>query len=414
MRDLLLGREPHDFDVATSASPEVIRQLFPHTIPVGVQFGVMIVLHEGVQTQVATFRSDGEYGDGRHPSSVQFSDAREDSLRRDFTINGLFYDPVRDQILDFVGGQADLRAKVIRCIGDPYVRFLEDHLRLMRAVRFASILDFSIEKKTWEAVCELHEKIQQVSAERVRDELEKMMVSERRVRALDLLDESGLLAVILPEVVQLKGCEQPRDFHPEGDVFVHTRLALELLASDASLTLVLSTLFHDIGKPRTRSVDENGRIRFNHHERVGAEMAEQILRRLRFPNAVIERVTEAVRNHMAFKDTPNMRVAKLRRFLARTNFEEELQLHRADCLASHGSLEIYDFLIQKKQEFAQEAALPPPILRGDDLIQLGLKPGPIFKTILEEAQNLHLEGKLSSRQEALNWVQKNLANLEKK
>jgi poly(A) polymerase len=406
VRDSLMGKTPHDFDIATSARPEQVQALFPRTIAVGAQFGVILVVEEGRDYQVATFRSDGTYLDGRHPRSVSFTTPEGDARRRDFTINGLFYDPIEGKVLDFVGGREDLETRTLRAIGNPAERFAEDKLRLLRAVRFATVLDFTIEADTWNALCAAAETIHDVSAERVRDELVKIFASPQRLRGFDLLDASGLMEEILPEIEPLRGCEQPPDFHPEGDVFVHTRLMLALLPRDASVLLVLATLFHDLGKPPTMERDHTGRIRFSGHESVSAQMTEKIMRRLRFSNEEIEATTAMVQNHMVFKDVQNMRVSRLKRFLARPTFDDELELHRVDCLASHGNLDNYEFLKRRNEDLANEPLIPPPLVTGHDLIALGWKPGPKFKTILEAVQVRQLEGILRTREEAISWVEK--------
>lgn len=408
VRDKLLRTEPHDYDVATDALPEVVQNLFPRTIPVGAQFGVVVVIEKGEQIQVATFRHDGTYADGRHPTKVTFTNAEEDAKRRDFTINGLFYDPIADYILDYVGGRDDVEKKIIRAIGCPEERFEEDKLRLLRAIRFATTLTFDIDPDTWKAILKLAPQIHAVSPERIRDELQKILVSPHRLRGFDLLDRSGLLRVIFPEIEKLKGCEQPPEFHPEGDVFVHTRMMLELLKPDASLPLVLSVLFHDIGKPATREVDvATGKMRFYAHDQVGAKMTGKILQRLRFPNEIIEAVVPAVRLHMSFKDVPHMRNATLRRMMARPTFHDELELHRVDCASSHGMLDNYDLLQQKEIEFSQEPLIPKPLITGKDLIQLGFQPGPLFKEILTAVETHQLEDQLRTSKEALDWVIKN-------
>jgi poly(A) polymerase len=404
VRDQLLGLTPHDYDVATNARPEQVEALFPRTVPVGVQFGVIIVLEQGAEIQVATFRGDGTYHDGRHPESVRFTDAEGDSRRRDFTVNGLFFDPIEERILDFVQGRRDLESRLLRAIGDPSERFAEDKLRLLRAVRFATTLGFQIDPDTWREILAWSPEIHAVSAERIREELVKILLSPNRLRGFDLLDESGLLRQVLPEMEALKGCDQPPEFHPEGDVFVHTRLMLSMLAPDASLPLVLSVLFHDIGKPATRVVDETGRIRFNGHEGVSAGMTLRLLQRLRFPNEVIDAVIPAVRLHMSFKDVPNMRVATLKRMMARPTFEEELELHRVDCLASHGMLDNHAMLIAKREEFGREPLIPEPLITGHDMIALGMKPGKHFAEILQAVQTRQMEGTLNTRDEALAWV----------
>jgi len=404
VRDRLLGIEPHDYDVATSAHPEQVESLFPRTVPVGAQFGVILVLEGDAEIQVATFRGDGAYRDGRHPESVRYTDAEADALRRDFTINGLFYDPIAEKVLDYVGGRDDLEKRRIRAIGNPSERFAEDKLRLLRAVRFATTLGFSIDPGTWSALLEWTPEIHSVSAERIREEFCKILLSSNRLHGFDLLDQSGLLRMILPEMEFLKGCHQPPDFHPEGDVFVHTRLMLSLLPEKVSLPLLLSVLFHDLGKPATRVVDETGRIRFNGHEGVSTEMSLRILQRLRFPNEIIDGVLPAVRLHMSFKDVPNMRIATLKRMMARPTFDDELELHRVDCLASHGMLDNHALLIAKREEFSHEPLIPSPLVTGDDLIALGWKPGPRFAEILQSIQTRQLEGLLTSREEALKWI----------
>ena len=404
VRDMLLGKRAHDIDIATSAHPEDVQRLFSRTVAVGAQFGVIVVLEEGTEFQVATFRSDGAYVDGRHPASVSFTTAEGDAQRRDFTINGIFYDPLEKRVLDFVGGEADLKAGVIRCIGNPSDRFAEDKLRVLRGIRFAASLGFEIDPKTWEALCAGAAEIVAVSAERIRDELVKMFLHPSRARGLDLLDSSGLLNIALPEVSAMKGCEQPPEFHPEGDVFVHTRLMLSLLPPDVSVPLVFSTLLHDIGKPPTSQIDPTGRIRFNGHESVSAYMTEDIFSRLRFSNAETEATVIAVKNHMAFKDVQNMRVATLKRFLARPTMDDELELHRVDCLGSHGLLDNYDFLLAKREDFSHEPLIPPPLVSGTDLIAMGRKPGPAFKCILDAVQVRQLEGTLRTREEALTWI----------
>ena len=407
VRDMLRGVTPHDYDVATSARPEAVQALFRRTVAVGAQFGVISVLENGAEFQVATFRSDGDYVDGRHPESVHFSSAEEDARRRDFTINGLFYDPVQGALRDFVGGQVDLAAGVLRAIGNPEERFAEDRLRMLRAVRFATVLGFEIESGTWEAVRQHAAAIREVSAERIREELLKTLHSPNRVRGLDLLDSSGLLREILPEMEALKGCEQPPQFHPEGDVWVHTRLMLSMLAPEVSTPLLFSVLLHDIAKPATYSLDPaEGRIRFSGHEKLGAEMSETILSRLRFPRKDIDATVEAVANHMAFKDVQKMRVSRLKRFLARPTITDELQLHRVDCASSNGDLSNYEFLNAKIEAFSQEAhpLIPPPLVSGRDLLELGMRPGQEFKVLLEEIQSRQLEGTLATREEALEWL----------
>src|SRR5881296_2294061 len=413
VRDIVRRVTPKDYDVATSATPETVQKLFPRTHAVGAHFGVIIVLENGFQFEVATFRSDDAYIDGRHPTAVHFSSPEEDARRRDFTINGMFYDPVAEEVIDLVGGRADIAAKLVRAIGDPAQRFAEDRLRMLRAVRFATVLDYEIDKQTWDALVANASSINQISAERIRDELVRIFLSPNRVRGWDLVDSSGLMRAILPELEAMKGVLQPEQFHPEGDVFVHTRLMLQLLPEKVSVPLLFAVLFHDVAKPVTATVDNTGRIRFNDHDRIGAQMTEAIMRRLRFSGAEIEAAVEMVRQHMVFKDVPNMRVAKLKRFMARATFNEELELHRVDCQSSHRMMDNYEFLLSKREEFANEPIIPPPLVRGDDLIALGMKPGPKFGEILEAVQTRQLEGALIDRQEALAWVKREYS-LEKK
>ncbi|HWX16665.1 MAG TPA: CCA tRNA nucleotidyltransferase [Chthoniobacterales bacterium] len=406
VRDLVRGLAPKDFDVATDAPPEIVQKIFPHTYAVGAKFGVIVVVENGTNFEVATFRSDDAYVDGRRPSAIHFSSPEEDAKRRDFTINGMFLDPVANEVIDFVGGRADLEAKLVRAIGEPAQRFAEDRLRMLRAVRFAAVLDYKVDHQTWDALVANAASINEISAERIREELVRIFLSPQRVRGWDLLDSSGLMRAILPEVEAMKGCLQPEQFHPEGDVFQHTRLMLSLLPEKVSVPLVYSVLFHDVAKPVTATVDETGRIRFNEHDRIGAEMTEAIMGRLRFSRAEIDATVEMVRQHMVFKDVPKMRVAKLKRFMARPTFEDELELHRVDCASSHRMMDNYEFLLCKREEFANEPIIPPPLVRGGDLIALGLKPGPRFGEILEAVETRQLEGTLRSREEALEWLKR--------
>ena len=408
VRDLLRDEIPTDYDIATNALPEQVAALFSKTRSIGAHFGVIIVISGEFVFEVATFRNDGSYGDGRRPETVEFTSPEEDVLRRDFTINGIFYDPVEDRTIDYVNGQDDISSGTVRAIGNPESRFKEDHLRLLRAVRFAARFNYKIEESTWAAICGNAKEIKNISEERIRDELSKILLDPERVRGFDLLMESGLMEAIIPEIIDLKGCEQPPQFHPEGDVFVHTRLMLTLLKEDPSLSLVLSVLLHDIGKPATFSYDEEAdRIRFNGHDKIGSDMASTILRRLKYPNKIIEEVTEMVVNHMTFKDVQKMREAKLKRFMARPTFEDETELHRVDCLGSWGGLDNYDFLNQKRTEFDNEPIIPPPLLTGKDLIEIGWNPGPELGEILTKVQDLQLEESLSTKEEALDWVNSN-------
>jgi poly(A) polymerase len=406
VRDMVRGLTPKDYDIVTDARPETVQEIFPRTYAVGAQFGVIVVLENDFQFEVATFRSDDAYIDGRHPSAVHFSSPEEDAKRRDFTINGMFYDPVAAKVIDFVGGRADIAAKLVRAIGEPPQRFAEDRLRMLRAVRFATVLDYKIDSQTWEALLASAPSINQISAERIRDELVRIFLSPNRLRGWDLLDASGLMRAILPELEAMKGVLQPEQFHPEGDVFQHTRLMLQFLPETVCVPLVFAVLLHDVAKPVTATVDKTGRIRFNEHDRIGAEMTEAIMRRLRFSGAEIEATVEMVRQHMVFKDVPKMRVAKLKRFMARPTFTDELELHRVDCESSHRMLDNYEFLRRKREEFANEPIIPPPLVRGDDLIALGLKPSPKFGEILEAVETRQLEGTLRTREEALEWLKR--------
>lgn len=409
VRDSLLGREPGDYDIATSARPEQIERLFHRTIPVGRKFGVMVVVEGGRQFQVATFRAEADYEDGRHPKRVAFGDAEADARRRDFTVNGLFYDPVRKRLHDWVGGEVDLRARVVRTIGSPAERFAEDHLRLLRAVRFAAQLDFSIEGGTFAALKASAAKIKIISAERVRDELKKLFRPPHASRGLELLRQSGLLEQVLPEIASTITCEQSPEFHPEGSVFDHLRLMLRHLPPDAAPDLPWAVLLHDVAKPITAEKDpKTGDIHFYGHEKVGAEMAAVILQRLRFPRKQIEQVVKAVRCHMQFKDVRQMRKATLRRLLLRPTFPLELELHRLDCLGSHGQLDVYDFLVAQTRQLEQQPQIRPPLLKGDDLIALGMKPGPALGALLAEIRERQLQDELKTKAEARQWARKRL------
>lgn len=409
VRDQLMGKEPKDYDIATSARPEEVQRLFPKTFAVGAHFGVILVREGEHSFEIATFRSDGEYTDGRRPESVSFTTAEQDAHRRDFTVNGLFYDPIKDEVLDYVGGRDDLARQVLRAIGDPHQRFEEDQLRLMRAVRFATVLGFEIEAVTWAAIVEMAPKIKSISAERIREELSRILLHPNRVRGFDLLVSSGLMAAVLPEILVLQGCEQPPQFHPEGDVFVHTRIMLGLLPAQVSLSLVWSVLLHDIAKPATFTRDPDGRIRFNGHDKLGAEMSEEILRRLKYPNDVIEPTVEAVANHMVFKDVQKMRISRLKRFMARPGFEDEMELHRVDCQSSNGFSDNYDFIRQKQEEFGHDPLplIPKPLINGHELMAIGIPKGPQMGELLTAVQNLQLEGVLTTSEEAFAWVKEN-------
>ena len=420
VRDLLLGREPKDYDVATKATPEQVMAIFSETYAVGAQFGVVLVpvpeqpeLGNGElissksrTVEVATFRSDLGYSDGRHPDEVHFSaDPREDVARRDFTINGMMLDPVSGEVLDFVGGRKDLDAKIIRAIGDPERRFQEDKLRMLRAVRFAARFGYTIEPATFSAIEKLAHEIHVVSRERVRDELTRMLTEGQAGRAFLLLDESGLLEQVLPEISAMKGVAQPPQFHPEGDVFVHTLLLLENLPQPCPATLAWGALLHDVGKPPTFRVAPD-RIRFDGHVDVGVKMAEEICRRLRFSGEDTEQIFALIDNHMRFGHATRMKESTLKKFLRMPRFDEHLALHRADCLASHGDLATYEFAREKLAAIPPEKMRPSVLVNGDDLIAAGYPPGPRFREILTAVEDAQLEGRLPSREDALEFVRR--------
>jgi poly(A) polymerase len=407
VRDRLLGRAITDVDVATDAVPATVQRLFPHTYAVGAAFGVVVVHTEaGGDVEVATFRAESGYADGRHPEQVRFSTPAEDAVRRDFTINALFYDPAAQQILDYTDGMTDLARGIVRAIGDPAARFAEDHLRLLRAVRFAAELGFALEPSTAAAIPPLTSRLCSISAERVYTELRRMLTGRCPARAFDLLHELGLLAVCLPEVAAMRGVSQPPQFHPEGDVWQHTLKMLGLM-HDAGEVLAWAVLLHDVGKPGTLEVVD-GRERFHGHARTGAELTRAILSRLHASGDVIEAVSTIVDNHMTFGDVARMRRNTLRRLIARPTFAAELELHRLDCTASHADMDNYVFLLDTLAEYAAEPAIPSPLLRGHDLLALGLKPGPRVGQLLREIQDRQLNGDLRTPQEALEWVKRQL------
>jgi len=431
VRDMLMGNDPKDYDIATSAPPDAVVQLFPQTLTVGAQFGVVLVVENGHPYEVATFRSDGTYQNGRHPNEVVYTDdPSRDILRRDFTINGLLYDPLAERVLDFVGGQKDIERKTIRTIGNPEQRFFEDKLRLMRAIRFAARFNYSLEPNTRETIFKLANQIRQVSQERIREELIKVLIEGYAARGIRLLEECLLLQQILPEVTQLKGVAQPPEFHPEGDVWVHTLLMLELMdatknqdpqptawnepaelgqipgtASNRSyptLTLAMGVLLHDIGKPRTFEIKD--RIRFNNHCEVGARMAAGICDRFRFTNKQTERIIQLVRDHLKFKDLPQMRDSTLKRFLRQEGFEEHLELHRLDCLGSHRNLQNWKYAKEKLEQLEPEEIRPSRLLSGDDLIEMGYRPGPLFREILRVVEDAQLDNQIHNQAEARELV----------
>jgi poly(A) polymerase len=412
VRDRIMGRPTKDYDVATDATPAEVSELFPNGLQIGAQFGVIAVPGDGFITEIATFRSDGVYADGRHPLEVRYSKLpQEDVQRRDFTINGLLYDPIAERVLDFVGGEADIRARRLRTIGDPHARFGEDRLRMLRAVRFAARFGFTIEPATFAAIQELAPAIHQVSAERIRDEILKILTEGGARRGFELLDQTALLVEVLPEVKRLQGVAQPPEFHPEGDVWTHTLMMLEGLGSGpapVTSTLAFGVLLHDVGKPATFAVRE--RIRFDGHVEVGVKIAEDICRRLRLSSHETERVLNLIAQHMRFKDFLSMRRSTQLRFLALDGFEEHLELHRLDCLASHGDLTIYEAARRMHEDTPPEVIRPKPLVTGHDLIALGYKPGPAFKPMLDAVRDAQLEGRISSRQEGLDLIQESLGS----
>jgi len=409
VRDMIMGRRPVDYDIATSARPEQVQAVFPGAKLVGKAFGVALVHRDAADFEVATFRTDHAYKDGRHPEHVTFSNPERDAKRRDFTINALFFDPITETIFDFVGGRKDLAQQRIRTVGSPARRFAEDHLRMLRAVRFAATLDFTIDPATKTAIQRHAAKLAQISPERIAQELTRLLLEAKAAgEALVLLDEVGLLAVILPEVAAMKGQEQPVRFHPEGDVFRHTVLLLNL-CDQRDPILTYAALLHDIGKPATARTDENGRVRFNRHAAHGETLTRQILARLRFPTAQIDAIAHCVGNHMRFMDVQKMRRATLRKLVGAPTFATELALHRLDCLASHGKMDNFEFLQKTLQEFESEPVMPPPWISGRDIMALGVAQGPLVGKWKKRAYDMQLEGEAASREDLLAWLQKEIA-----
>jgi poly(A) polymerase len=408
VRDMLLCRPPQDYDITTSAKSDAVAEIFPQTVPVGARFGVMLVVVDGEPFEVATFRYDGPYLDGRHPSEVRYGSLEEDILRRDFTINGMVYDPVENRVIDLVEGKKDLERRWIRAIGEPRERFAEDRLRMVRAVRFAASLDFTIEEKTLAAIGALAPTVGQISWERIGEEITRILTEGGARRGFELLDAAGLLAQIMPEIAAMKGVEQSPDYHPEGDVFTHTMLLLNHLQAPAE-TLAYGCLLHDVGKPvciqRT-----GGRLTFYGHTEKGAEMAAEILKRLKRSRATWERVAYLVHNHLRHTQARNMRLSTLKRFLGEEGIDELLELTRIDALSSNGDLQYYHFCKQKLEEFKEEEIHPAPLLRGQDLLALGFAPGPGFGEILKQVEEAQLGGELSSREQALAWVSEHYGN----
>ena len=404
VRDMVMNVEPDDYDIATSALPDQVTKLFRKTLEVGARFGVVIVLIEGRQFEVATFRTESSYSDGRRPDSVEFSTPEKDVKRRDFTINGLLYDPSTKKVLDYVDGQNDIKRRMVRTIGDPLERFGEDRLRMLRAVRFAARLGFEIDPAAFNAVKEMASRIDDVSMERITTEITKMFTGRNSDVALQLMHDSGLLKHALPEVEAMVGIAQPDEFHPEGDVFEHTKKMLGRMNRPSDL-LAFSALLHDVGKPDTFRVAD--RIRFHNHDAIGAQIADEILQRLKFSNEKRRKIVDVVQNHMRFMHAREMRESTLKKLMRRETFEDELELHRIDCLASHGSLDVYDFLVRKQNEFPPEEIKPPPLVSGHDLIEMGLVPGPFFTEILAKIEEMQLEKEITTKKEALAWVRAN-------
>lgn len=403
VRDRALGLPAKDYDIATDARPEVVQRMFDNTVAVGAKFGVVMVIIEGAPFEVAMFRADAPYVDGRRPSSVRFGTLEEDAKRRDFTIGGMFFDPIERRLIDLVGGMRDLRAGVVRAIGDPYDRFEEDHLRVLRAARFAARLNFTIDPATYAAMKRAAPTVMSISAERIGEEMTRMMTEGGAARGMDIMLETGLWQVLVPEVVEMVGCEQPENYHPEGDVYVHTRLALSMLDPGCAETLAYGVLFHDIAKPRTRA-EQDGKVTYYGHTDIGAEMAAEILARLRRSRAVQERVAYLVKNHLRLCMAPRMRPSTLKRMLSEDGFDELLELSRLDALASSSYLGYYHFCRRAMTEIPAAEMRPPRLIGGADLIAMGFTPGPAFKTILKEIEDLQLDGALTTREDALAYV----------
>jgi poly(A) polymerase len=412
VRDMLLGKTPQDYDITTNARPDDVVKIFPKTVPVGAQFGVILVIVEGQPFEVASFRYDGPYLDGRRPAQVRYGSLREDIFRRDFTINGMVYDPMADKIIDLVGGQSDLNSKLVRAIGTARSRFEEDRLRMIRAVRFAANLNFTIESETFAAISELGPSITQISWERIGEEVTRILTEGGAKTGFALLDRTGLLKVLLPEIDALKGVEQSPEYHPEGDVFTHTMLALDHLDSPTE-TLAYGCLLHDVGKPACIRRDEE-RLTFYGHTEKGAAMAEEVLRRLKRSRATRERVAYLVRNHLRHLQAPQMRLSTLKRFLGEDGIDELLELTRIDALSANGDLQHYRFCMEKLAELKAEEIHPEPLLRGRDLIVMGFSPGPNFHEILKQVEEAQLGGELSSREQAMSWVEKHYGSGVKK
>lgn len=405
VRDRLLGIPVKDYDIATDARPEVVQRLFDNTVAVGARFGVIMVIIDGDPFEVATFRADAPYVDGRRPSSVSFGTIEEDAKRRDFTIGGMYYDPFEDRLIDTVGGMRDLRAGIIRAIGNAYDRFAEDHLRVMRAARFAARLNFTIEPETHAAMRATAPMVPKVSAERIGEEIVRLMTEGGAARGMDIMVETGLMKEVLPEILPMIGCEQPVNYHPEGDVYVHTRIAVAMLSPGCSESLAFGILFHDVAKPQTRA-EQNGKVTYYGHTDIGAQMATDILTRLRRSRAVQERVAYLVKNHLKLTMAPRMRTSTLKRMLSEDGFDELLEVSRMDALASSSYLGHYHFCRRAMTQMTPAQIRPPRFISGSDLIGMGFKPGPAFKNILKEVEDLQLDGEIADREAAIAYVRR--------
>jgi poly(A) polymerase len=409
VRDRVLGVEPKDFDIATDARPEVVEEIFDHTIAVGARFGVIAVIIDGDTFEVATFRADAEYVDGRRPSAVRFGTIEEDAKRRDFTIGGMYYDYATDRVIDLIGGMRDLRAGIIRAIGDPYARFDEDHLRILRAARFAARFGFQIDPATWAAMKRSAPSIVAIAPERIGAELVMLMTEGGAARGMDILFESGLMNILLPEVVAMRGCGQPENFHPEGDVYVHTRLAASMLAPGCSETVAFGILFHDISKPQTRA-EADGKVTFYGHTDIGAEIASSIMARLKRSRFTQERVAYLVRNHLRLCMAPRMRPATLKRMLAESGFDELMDVALMDTFASSSYMGYWNFCRRAIDSMTPDEIRPPRLVGGDDLIAMGLSPGPRFKAILKDVEDQQLDGVLSTHESAIDYIRERYLN----
>ncbi len=407
VRDSLLGITPHEIDVVTSALPGTVEDIFPRCHKIGASFGIITVTEESHGIEVATFREERDYRDGRHPEEVLYTDDPElDAVRRDFTVNAMFYDPIANKLLDFTGGRADLAAGILRTVGEADTRFREDYLRILRAVRFATRFGFKYASGIKESISKLTDKLSLLSVERIRDEINKMLTGPRPAVALRIMHELGILNVVLPELAELEGVEQPEKFHPEGDVFVHTVLMLEHMALP-NLELAWSILLHDVGKPETQTFDEDGIPHFYRHDRASADLSEKILSRLKFPGKIAENITHAVKNHMRYAHVTKMKTAKVKRLMAEPTFPLELELHRVDCISSHARLDNYVFLLDKVKEADNKVEIPQPLITGNDLLKMGFKPGPFLGSVLREIADMQLEGELLNSEEAKEYVKKN-------